>query len=74
MPAFWMVLGALLSISSLLNGAAFVNADATGTRVFRGILSMVLLAAAFLAFRKGLADMGRSPGSDMNPTSRRRRR
>jgi hypothetical protein len=74
MPAFWMVLGALLTISSLLNGGAFANADTTGTRVFRGVLSVVLLIAAFLSFRKGLAEMGRSPGSGMIPTSRRRRR
>ena len=74
MPAFWMVLGALLTISSILNAAAFASADATETRVFRGVLSVVLLAGAFLSFRKGLTDMGRWPPGDMDPTSRRRRR
>ena len=69
-----MVLGALLTISSLLNGVAFADTDATGTRVFRGVLSVVLLVAAFLSFRKGLAEMGRSPGSGTNSASQRRRR
>lgn len=73
MPAFWMVLGALLTISSLLNGAAFANAHYLGTQIFRGVLALVVLAAAFLSFRKGLADMGRWLPSDMSTTQRRRR-
>jgi hypothetical protein len=71
MPAFWFVLGALLSISSILNAIAAVQADNAGTITFRAVLSLVLLTGAFLSFRKGLAEQRRWPPKDMSTTRRR---
>jgi hypothetical protein len=71
MPAFWFVLGSLMTISSILNAIAAFNADDSGTVVFRVVLSIALLVGAFLSFRKGLAEQGRWPPNDM-PTTRRR--
>jgi hypothetical protein len=56
MPAFWFVLGALLSISSILNAIAAVQADDAGTITFRAVLSVPLLTGAFFSFRKGLTE------------------
>jgi hypothetical protein len=72
MPAFWIVLSVILLLSSLLNARQVVIVDDLETRLVRAALSLVILTAAFLSLRKGLADMGRWPPSDMNATRRRR--
>jgi hypothetical protein len=71
MPAFWFALGALLSISSILNAIAAVQADDAGTITFRAVLSLLLLTGAFLSFRKGLTEQGRWPPKDISTTRRR---
>jgi uncharacterized membrane protein len=70
-PAFWIVLGVLLTISSILNARAALIADDLGTQVFRAVLSLILLTGAFLSARKGLAEMDRWPPKDMSTTGRR---
>ena len=59
MAAVWFVLGAILILSATLNAYQVVVVDEVSTQIFRGVLSLVLLLAAVLSIRKGLAETGK---------------